>query len=94
MAARILLVDDDPQNLTVLERFLAHLGHALTRAVSGEEALAIIARDRPDLVLLDVNMPGLDGIDVLTNLRTRETGHTPVILVTGQADRASRLRGL
>ena len=94
MPARLLLVDDVPRNLDLLEAYLAPLGHELIRAESGLTALDLFARARPDLVLLDLRMPGLDGIEVLTRIRGTAAGAlVPVILITAQADRADRVRG-
>jgi len=91
---RLLLVDDEPRNLTLLEALLSPLGYVLTRAAGGPQALEAFERDRPDLILLDVLMPDLDGIDVLTHIRASDQGpYVPVILVTGQTDREDRLRG-
>ena len=95
MAMRLLLVDDDPRNLALLEAYLEPLGCELLRANGGREALAAIDSARPDLVLLDVTMPDLDGIDVLTHLRANEgSAHIPVVLVTAHSERQHRLRGL
>ncbi len=94
MSKHILLVDDEPRNLALLEAYLAPLGHEVTRAVGGREALLAIEQRPPDLVLLDVIMPDLDGIDVLAHLRARPAAaYIPVILVTGQTEREARLRG-
>ena len=94
MAARLLLVDDEPRNLTLLEAFLSPLGHVLARARGGEEALQAFEREGADPIVLDVLMPDLDGIDVLTHLRAHPRGqHVPVILVTGKTEREDRLRG-
>jgi two-component system, sensor histidine kinase and response regulator len=94
MPAHLLLVDDEPRNLKLLEALLSPLGYVLTRAGGGREAMEAFERERPDLVLLDVIMPGIDGIDVLTRVRAQGQGpYVPVILVTGQADREHRLRG-
>ena len=94
MSKHILLVDDEPRNLALLEAYLAPLGHEVTRAVGGREALLSIDQRAPDLVLLDVLMPDLDGIDVLAHLRSRPaSAYIPVILVTGQTEREARLRG-
>jgi two-component system sensor histidine kinase/response regulator len=95
MQQRILLVDDEPRNLALLEALLKPLGHRLTRAADGRDAVALFERERPDLVLLDFVMPGFDGIDVLTHIRATEYGaHVPVVLVTAHTDREHRLRGL
>jgi PAS domain S-box-containing protein len=85
-----LLVDDRPANLLALEALLEPLEARLVRASSGEEALARLASDEFALVLLDVQMPGLDGLETLARLRARERGvKTPVLFVTaGVADPA------
>src|SRR3954454_21700187 len=84
--ARVLLVDDEPGNLLVLEALLDDLGLDLVRARSGEEALARVA-DRPfALILLDVRMPGMDGFETARRMRGRErNGHTPIIFVPAPA---------
>lgn len=95
MAKRLLLVDDDPRKLSLLQVHVSAIGHESIIARGGEEALELFDREKPDLVLLDVFMPGLDGMDVLTHLRARETkSYVPVILVTASTDREARLRGL
>lgn len=92
---KILLVDDEPRNLLVLEGCLDGLGHRLIRANSGREAIAALDAEPPDLILLDLAMPEIDGIDVLTHVRARtDIPHTPVILITAHAEREHRLRAL
>jgi two-component system sensor histidine kinase/response regulator len=91
---RVLLVDDEPRNLAVLEAYLAPQGYELVRAQGGREALEVFERAPPDIILLDVLMPELDGIDVLTHIRAQDRPERiPVILVTGQTEREDRLRG-
>jgi two-component system, sensor histidine kinase and response regulator len=91
---RLLLVDDEPRNLTVLESLLAPLGHEIVRADGGQAAIEAFETAHPDLILLDVVMPDFDGMDVLTHVRAHDpTSRIPVILVTGQAEREARLRG-
>jgi adenylate cyclase len=81
--AKLLLVDDTPQNIRVLEAVLAPRGYELVSAASGEEALERVAHDRPDLVLLDVMMPGIDGYEVCRRIRADpESSFLPVIIVT------------
>ncbi len=92
MARKLLLVDDEPANLHVLERMLAPTGWQTRSATSGSEALALAQEEPFDLVLLDVRMPGIDGIDVLTHLRARPDW-LPVILVTASNTREERIRG-
>jgi two-component system sensor histidine kinase ChiS len=93
--ARILLVDDDPTNLLLLEELLLSEGYALVLAASGTEALEIAAQSIPDLILLDVMMPVMDGFEVCRRLREDARFQTvPVIFLTALDDEQSRLRGL
>jgi PAS domain S-box-containing protein len=79
----ILLVDESAANLTALESVLAPLGHHIVTATSGEEALAALAREDFALVLLDVCMPGLDGLQIATQLKARpRTRKVPIIFLT------------
>lgn len=81
--ARILIVDDTPQNIRLLEAVLAPRGYALLRAGSGPEALERVAADRPDIILLDVVMPNMDGYEVCRRLRGDPSTHMlPVVMIT------------
>ena len=81
------MVDDDPTNLEVLRVRLSAQGYEVVIAVDGEDALRRARELKPDLVLLDVMMPKLDGISVLKELKGDITlGYIPVILVTAKAD--------
>jgi DNA-binding response OmpR family regulator len=81
----VLAVDDEPANLDLISRRLAALGCAVLRAASGEQALAIAERDQPDLVLLDVMMPGIDGWETCRRLKANaRTATIPVIFVTAK----------
>ncbi len=82
---RVLAVDDEPGILRVLERLLRAQGHAVATADSGEAALAAVGGSRPDVVLLDVQMGGIDGLETLTRLAQLAPG-LPVIIMTGQSD--------
>ncbi len=95
MTKRILLVDDQPRNLLALAALLEPEGYELLQAAHGRVALDVLARGGVDLVLLDLMMPDLDGVEVLQLLRATEAGaHVPVVLVTAHADREHRLRAL
>lgn len=92
---RFLLVDDESTNLAALAAFLDPLGHEILTAASGYEALRIFEASPPDLVMLDVKMPGMSGIEVLTQIRAHGSrGDTPVILMTAYSDRSHRLQGV
>ncbi|MET7436803.1 response regulator [Streptomyces sp. NPDC004082] len=82
--AKILIVDDHEDTLYALESALAPLGYRLTRATSGDEALKEVLRGQVGLLLLDVRMPGVSGLDVVRYMRRLEqTQHIPIILLTG-----------
>ncbi|MDE3074305.1 MAG: response regulator transcription factor [Chloroflexota bacterium] len=93
MQQRTLVVDDDPAVTSVLKRGLSYEGFAVDTASSGPEALTI-ARDRPpDLVILDVMMPGMDGLEVLERLRSADP-HLPVLLLTARDAPSDEVQGL
>ena len=93
--ARILVVDDMPANRKLLADLLGIAGYAVTLANSGEEALASIESDKPDLVLLDVVMPGLNGYEVCQRIRADSaSGVLPVIMVTALDPTEERIKGL
>jgi putative two-component system response regulator len=92
---RILVVDDDPMVRDILVRFLQREGYQPLVASDGREALALVARDAPDLVLLDVTMPGLDGFSVCRAIKEDvRTALIPVTMLTGLDDRENRQRGM
>jgi adenylate cyclase len=95
MTARILVVDDVPKNVKLLADLLGAKGYEAVTAASGEEALAKVAADKPDLVLLDVMMPGLDGYAVCRAIRA-DPAHAmlPVVLVTALDPAQERVKGL
>jgi len=81
--AKILVVDDTPQNVKLLADLLTVKGYQVVTAASGTEALAKIEAERPDLVLLDVVMPGMSGYDVCRKIRSNPaTAMLPVVMVT------------
>ena len=94
-AAKVLVVDDTPNNVKLLGDVLAARGYAVTTAASGEEALAKIASEPPDLVLLDVMMPGLSGYDVCRRIRAEAgTALLPIVLVTALDPDQERVKGI
>ena len=89
----IAIVDDDPLNRRLLAKHLEDDGHHVAQFDNGFAALAAFSADRPDLVLLDVEMPGLDGIEVLERLKDDpELLHTPVVMISGVEDADSIVR--
>jgi DNA-binding response OmpR family regulator len=85
MEGRLLLVDDDPGVLDLLYEYFAGQGYEVEVASSGEVALSAVRAKRPDLVILDIRMPGIDGVEVLRRLR-RQDATLPVIMVTANED--------
>jgi two-component system KDP operon response regulator KdpE len=91
LTTTILAVDDDPTLLRFLAEFLEHEGFRVVRANRGQSALKAFFEERPDLVVLDLMMPGMDGWEVCA--RIREMSKTPVILLTAKDTEADKLRG-
>ena len=89
---RILVVDDEPNIRKIVVSYLRADGYDVTEAADGDAALAAFDRVRPDLVILDVMMPGRDGIEVLSELRRRSDVY--VILLTARAEETDRIIGL
>jgi two-component system sensor histidine kinase/response regulator len=93
--ARVLIVDDEPHNRQLLQVMLGPEGMILLTADSGRAALAMVASEAPDLILLDVMMPDLDGYEVAAILKADPfTRKIPVIMITALDDREARMRGL
>jgi len=94
-ATRVMVVDDEPAVAEVLRRLLAKEGYSVDVFSAGQAGLDALPDVRPHLVLLDVNMPGLNGIEVCRRLKQDPAYRlTPVVIVTGQAQRQARLEGL
>ncbi len=94
---RILLAEDHPVNQTVVVHFLAQLEHAVTVVANGREALAALGRESFDLILMDVQMPEMDGLEATAAIRTSERGtdrHVPIIAMTAYAMSEDRDRCL
>jgi DNA-binding response OmpR family regulator len=91
MSWKILLVDDDPTLLRFLQDYLREEKHEVLSANNGPEALRVAYREHPDLVILDVMMPVMDGWEVCARLR--ELSDVPIILLTAKSTEADKLRG-
>ncbi len=95
MTQRILVVDDEPDITALVAYHLAKAGFRVSTAASGAEALEAAREERPDIVILDVMLPGVSGYDVLADLRRREeTREVGVILLTARREEVDRIRGL
>jgi len=91
----VLVVDDVAANRDLLEADLVDLGYEVCQAADGVEALALIERAEPDLILLDIDMPRMDGITLCRALKADPLRRLiPVVLITALGDRDTRLRGL
>ncbi|HHX08351.1 MAG TPA: response regulator transcription factor [Chloroflexi bacterium] len=89
---RILIIEDEKNLNKILQDYLRHNGFEIVSAFTGKEALFLWQREAPDLILLDLNLPDMDGLDLLREIR--KTDQVPVIMVTARADEVDRLVGL
>lgn len=89
---RLLIVDDDRELLALLSRFLSNVGFVVSTAPDGETGLAMLEREVFDIVVLDVGLPRLNGLDVLRTIRS--TSSVPVVMLTASGDLEYRIRGL
>ncbi|MCX5770427.1 MAG: response regulator [Candidatus Hydrogenedentes bacterium] len=91
----ILVVDDYVENTLILEQFLHHQGYDVVTAHDGEEAIDLTEKSAPDVILLDLLLPKMDGFDVCRKLKQeRKTRHIPIIIITGLAEREANVRAL
>lgn len=88
---RVLVVDDDDPSRAMLRQYLERLGYSVSEAADGPAALRAVTVDPPEVIVLDLGLPGLDGIDVLRSVR-RASG-VPVIVLTGRAEEVDMLSG-
>jgi DNA-binding response OmpR family regulator len=91
-AAKILVVDDEPTVREIVAGYLRRDGHMVAEAADGVTALELLDADPPDLVVLDMMLPGVNGLDVLR--RVRATSDIPVIMLTARAEESDRVAGL
>jgi DNA-binding response OmpR family regulator len=92
MVTRILVVDDEPRYVRLMEANLISEGYEVLKTYDGQSSVEMVAEDQPDLVLLDVMMPGLSGFE--TCERIREFSSIPIIMVTAKGEEQDRVRGL
>src|SRR5579859_2472218 len=88
--ATILHIEDDPQSLLLVRKLLAAAGHRVVETSSGLEGARLASENHPDLVLLDINIPDLDGYEVALLLRGRLPG-VPIVAITAEGDRTKSL---
>src|SRR5690349_14915978 len=93
MGQRVLVVDDDPTVSDVVRRYLERAGLAVTLAADGPAGLRAYQAERPDLVVLDLMLPGLDGLEVCRRLRSRPD-EVPIVMLTALGEEADRVLGL
>jgi len=93
--AKILVVDDEEHILMILKDSLEFSGFQVVTASNGEEALEVVAREIPDLMVLDIGMPKLDGWEVCRRIKgTEKTKHIPVIILTAYAQTSDQRKGM
>jgi DNA-binding response OmpR family regulator len=88
----VMVVDDEPKIVQLARDYLEHAGFAVVVAHDGKAALAAARRERPDLVVLDLGLPELDGLDVARTLR--EESNVPIVMLTGRSEESDKLVGL
>jgi DNA-binding response OmpR family regulator len=93
MEQRVLVVDDDPTVSDVVRRYLERADYAVRLAADGQAALDAYAEERPDLVVLDLMLPGIDGLEVCRRLRATDRG-LPIIMLTALGEESDRVLGL
>ena len=92
--ANVLVVDDEPNIVLSIEFLMEQAGFSVTSAANGEQALESVAAHAPDILLLDISLPGISGFDVLEALRNRpSTAHLPVIMLTAHGREVEREKG-
>jgi len=88
----VLVVDDEPKIVQLARDYLEHAGFSVTSASDGKEALAHFRTKSPDLIVLDLGLPTLDGLDVARAIR--KTSNVPIVMLTGRGDESDRIAGL
>ena len=94
MPPTLLIIEDEPELVRVLRSYLEQAGFSVLTTLRGDTGLTTWEDRHPDLVILDLNLPGMDGLDVARHIRRTERGHTPIIMLTARADEVDQLIGL
>jgi two-component system alkaline phosphatase synthesis response regulator PhoP len=92
MAKKIFVVDDEPQIVKVLKAYLEKAGYQVVTASDGKAALSIFEREKPDFMILDLNLPGMDGLDICKTIR--RDSNIPILMLTARVEETDRLIGL
>jgi len=94
MAKKILVVDDEPEVVKILQITLEHAGYQVTTAKNGTQALECVAADKPDLILLDQMMPEMDGLEVTRRLKSDDaTDKIPIVILTAKGTESDLAEG-
>jgi DNA-binding response OmpR family regulator len=94
MPPTLLIIEDEPELVRVLRSYLEQAGYSVLSALRGDTGLSLWEDKHPDLVILDLNLPGMDGLDVARRIRQKETHRTPILMLTARADETDQLIGL
>ncbi len=93
MVARILCVEDNPQNMRLVRKILMSAGYEVLEAMDGKSGIELVERERPNLVLMDVNLPDIDGLEATTRLKAQQSvAHIPIVALTANAMHGDRER--
>ncbi|MBC8098406.1 MAG: response regulator [Armatimonadetes bacterium] len=91
MSHTILYVEDNPQNMRLVKKMLVGVGYTILEAYTGESGLLMAATERPDLILMDINLPDIDGISVTVQIKAQpELAHIPIVALTANAMHGDR----
>ena len=93
MPLTLLIIEDEPELVRILRSYLEKAGYNVLSALRGDTGLSVWEEKHPDLVILDLNLPGMDGLEVAHQIRRNETRHTPILILTARADEMDQLIG-